>query len=121
MSCSCAVVFSHSLFVLMLLPPPPSTLFPYTTLFRSRAAAEPVHRSKCQTDDEPDQMEVREAAEKRFEILAEEDEDDDDAEEGDDGEQLEAAPQQPRGEGERHGWGETTGARDWGLGTRVSP
>src|SRR5205823_2175340 len=82
-----------------------------------RAAAEPVHRSKCQTDDEPDQMEVREAAEKRFEILAEEDEDDDDAEEGDDGEQLEAAPQQPRGEGEGHGWGESTGARGSGLGT----
>src|SRR5438270_6494615 len=69
---------------------------------QSHAASEPVHRSKCQTDDEPDQMEVREAAEKRFEILAEEDEDDDDAEEGDDGEQLEAAAQQPRGEGEGH-------------------
>ena len=57
-------------------------------------------------------MEVREAAEKRFEILAEEDEDDDDTEAGDDGEQLEAAPQQPRGEGEGH-----VGAKLRGLGT----
>src|SRR5947199_8284177 len=31
-------ILSHSVFFLMLRPPPRSTLFPYTTLFRSRQA-----------------------------------------------------------------------------------
>src|SRR5690606_42146830 len=35
-SCSSCVLFSLFFFFLMLPPPPRSTLFPYTTLFRSR-------------------------------------------------------------------------------------
>ncbi len=67
-----------------------------------RAAAEPVQRSERESHDQPAAAQVGEGGEKPFEILAEEHEDDDDAEKGDDGEQLEAAPQQPRGEGEGH-------------------
>src|SRR5262249_62325660 len=45
-------LFSHSFF-LMLLPPPTSTLFPYTTLFRSRATVMPAQAPAVSTDFVP--------------------------------------------------------------------
>ena len=79
----------------------------------ARAAAEPVHRGECEAHEQPAAAQVRQGGEKPCGVLAEEDEDDGDAEEGDNGEQLEAAAEQPRGEGESH-----VGAKVRGLGVR---
>src|SRR2546422_7662707 len=67
----------------MIRRPPRSTLFPYTTLFRSQ-------------------------------VLAEHDQHDGDADEGDDGEELEAAAQEARRQGESH-----VGAKVLGVGENL--
>src|SRR5262249_61546859 len=54
-----------SLFLLMIRPPPRSTLFPYTTLFRSSVSADRLHRGvvdvpcgrACRIDRTPQQIE----------------------------------------------------------------
>src|SRR5436853_7221144 len=45
-----SVVVGLFIFLLMIRPPPRSTLFPYTTLFRS-AAPSPPHSSRTQTPE----------------------------------------------------------------------
>src|SRR5256885_16593430 len=51
------MLFFHFFFFLMIRRPPRSTLFPYTTLFRSEARRRPVRRPVAQREDPEDRHE----------------------------------------------------------------
>src|SRR5690606_41690667 len=50
---------SHSLFLLLIRLPPPSTLFPYTTLFRSLLGLFCLGHSFAERDDLPEPIDIR--------------------------------------------------------------
>src|SRR3989449_9375156 len=84
-----SLLYRVSIFFLMIRRPPRSTLFPYTTLFRS-------HGGESEAEEHPSPTQVRETGEEPLQVLAEEHQDEEDPDERDDGEQFEPAAEQTR-------------------------
>src|SRR2546422_6406559 len=63
-----SLLYRVSIFFLMIRRPPRSTLFPYTTLFRS-------HGGESEAEEHPSPTQVRETGEEPLQVLAEEHQD----------------------------------------------